>query len=1814
MSDPKHPKEPPDPQGGNPSPPREGVRDDELDFETDALLDSLLNDPFPPPLQAKSKAETKVESEPDSPIEDAVDPFPAEPPFLALPTPQLPPPEVTAVAKGLHELVARSAQADSFPPRDVEPKPSPERPPVPRPHAPLIPDAGAARQSSHDRAAFDSIPSEDDETRLYPAESSFRDPEAATGELPAPSPAVQGAAPSLRPESFVPPAAFLDSESPGADPYARPNPDPPKTGLAQQAQALPLSPPIPILRAELESLPPENLRSPRKTSDAPAERSLFAEATGNHQGSPSPELTPDPSASDVPASLASGDPSLRSAWLSRAEWLEREAHATRDPRAKARALLVVSELWAIGQDPSRARDAAQAASSLAGRERSMASRQVRWLDALADDHARVAESLELEARSASTPEARQHAAYLAAEVQRLALGNAEASSKKHELLARAQYADPRSQVQKLCSQLAASSAPPTLRWPELETYESLAQATEEVAFQRGGSSSAATPMLRAFDDARQAFARGDRPAAAEAILRLSEIPGLERAGRWLAAALLAGESSQRSRSIEILQELRDGASGASACRALVARALELSDRDTLLGALQAKPEAFSAADQVVLRALASIPVSASDSLIRELGESEALKPLAAALTLANSAAEEGEFLPGSPETRAALALGRSVAQGGPKDLEWLQAPLEVLADLGWSPLIFALRLEQSLGKGAAAEVAQALSEWPLASEDNAAQRDRELLCALVYELSGESSQARAAYERSLVADPVCEPAVRALSAGMPDQANAELFEGLADAEASGSRAALHFVEAALARGTTDATAYHALLDKAVEADPKLVIPYRLGEQLARRCGDAERLLTWLRARRASFDDPMDQALSLVREALLLADSDLEMAASLLREASQARPSDFTIAELYERVAPCSELGRAVARESAAEYARGASRRRLLLEAALEYERAQDKQGAARAARAAVKDDLTGLARVMLERVALDDGESTHLAEELIARAKATDDVIEQREIFDLLSEIDAARGNHSSALLWQNAILERAPRQLPALRKLEHAYLRGDRLEDLEPIWSALAEALPGADAVAAARLAARLRLSAGNWPGVRVLSELAVRADPNSLWALRTLSAHASAANDSATSHDVERRLFDRASRPADKATLALRAAEAAARLDHFEQAQELLERALEHSPGHPVVQATLADVLERRENWAAAAQVLEALARTYRVTAHQVSAWYGAGIMWLDHVSDPERGRLALERATELDLGHEDAVVRLQAIYVALGDRQRLAALLQSRLDHTDNPEERVAIEVARGRALSEIGEPAAARAALSAALDANPDHLEALQTFSELCLAEGDWLGAEQALIRLARRTSDPEGQARIYAKLGELYDASLPNPERAELAYQEVLKRLPNDTATADRLIAVYARLGASAKAVQLATELLEGARNPEERREHTLRLAAVLEQIAADRKQAEGLLEKARREWPHDAAVIRALTETYLRGGEERPAQLLLERAAIDARRALGTGRFEPALFETLATVAALRGLSDGAAVAHATLAALAGDSIPVPGAGASAGSRPLDDLVAPDLLAPPLRALLEKAGTALDLAYPLDLQTLRTAPMPPDSQDFQKYVASIAEAFSLSDLLLLSSPVLGMACLPGGSSPPTLVIGQALLRSDDDAARYCLLIRALTILKARASAIARTAPIDLGPMLGGLLAVLVPGFSPQGVDPRRLAQAQKQFQEQSGAVVSAETTQLALEVSQSIGNRASQLATALCQWGNRSALLATGAPTVCLRALAIASGSPQGLPATGPDRVRWIVRSTEARDLMIFSVSDAYLEAREKLGLSASSA
>ncbi len=1458
----------------------------DLDFEPDALLDSLMDDDAPrtapPPPPAKSEPPESIEPEPlDAEDRETFRPsYPDDEVTLVGPREMFDSPSKGGLAAPPLPRLPKLAERDTTARTPLMQPPAAGRPPAPGLRSPpAVPRPGSATPAPTTRvkpprpgspSAFGRSPSPVEAAPTAPPPPNFRIDEE-------PDEAPESQRTSLSNAEI---AALEELESLS----------PPSASEPAPARIAPEPPPVPVLgSAPAVRAPP--VAAPRRISvPAPSLPASVAPP-----GAPAP-LVPQPGHADE--------------WVLRAEWMETEARRISDPASRSRALVVASEIWAIAGDLERARRAAQDASA-AGRG-AVAGRQLRWLSAAGGDWKTVASTLELELRSASTPEARSHAAFLDAEVHRLCLGDDAAAQQRLELAVSAQPNDPRGHLARLSRALGESAAAPTETLPDEPELLPIARALRRIVALRSGVGEPADRTgAAAFAIARRALSQGDRAGAAAALSEVGEVAGLAGASAWLSAALLIHDPATRADGGNRLQALTEGPDQRAARRSLAARALELGDAALLEQALAASDDAFTPEDRLVLAALTGATGEALGSRVEAL-EGETFAPLRAAV-LATSGRPSGEA--GNETSRSEAALGRALSQAGAENsaMALLASVDGFRAEHADHALSRVLDIELLVLASAAERVGEALGEWGTPGPNQPSARDRALLRALLSELGSNESAARDAYREATDLDASFEAPLRARLATLDAQEASAALVRLAEACEDSTHAALSLVEATIRSELRDPADVDTWLERAIALDPTISLAYRLGEQHARTLGDVERLVKWLRARREVTTDDVERALDSVRDALLTADSAPSAAADLLLSAIATHPGDIGLRELCERMSPAgSGSERGEWREAAATHATEPTRSLLLLQAAFEYERAGDREAAARTARIAAESG-GALAALTATRTAAGTAEASRVSASLLERARSASDPVTERELYEQLSELDRERGDSASVTLWQSAILEHSPSYLPALRQLVRAYGSAGSDEDLEPVTAALARALPEAEGIAHARMAGRLRLKAGDWAGRRELAELALSRDASSLWALRALAAHARASDEPDRALALYQKLLEIEELALDQATLALRAAEAATRLGRLEEAKALLDACLERVPDHLVGLTTLSEVLEGLRDYAGAARAAELTAESSSISAHRVGAWHQAATLWLDRVEDLERGRAALERVIELDPGHEDAITRLQQLLIQQGDRQALASLLERRIELAADTEERVALEVQRGRLLAGVGEHTAAKAALTAALDANPEHSGALEALAELSSAEGDWSAAEQALIRLVRHTPEPTRQAQIYRKLGELYDTHLPNPERADLAYQEVLKREPDDAAAVEQLVRVTAKLNQPERAIELTQGLLARATTPQDKRDRTLALGFVYEQIARDKKLADTTFERARKEWPQDVTVLRALVEYHRRGGEQRAAQLLLDRAATDARRALGTGRFEPNQFEVLGTVADFEG-------------------------------------------------------------------------------------------------------------------------------------------------------------------------------------------------------------------------------------------------------------------------------------------------------------
>jgi len=1613
-----------------------------------------------------------------------------------------------------------------------------------------------------------------------------------------------------RPPNLVRPApstddeidALLEAALPMVEPSAAPVSLEPST---QEVRTLSPSQAELLNSSELEA--PRASEPPEYASWAPdsfVEEALTLRRTSKPP--PLPRSAPRPLDAERPASAHIEEAGAVEQWAERAAWLEQQAELTTDPKARARLLIVASEVWAMVGDPARGQKLAGLGNTACPAS-PIASRQNRWFSAERHDWKDVAAALDVEMRASADPEARAHAAYYSAEIQRLLLSDHSLSQKKLEFFNKLKPADARGLVMSFLDALRAKQAPAT-NWPNEGGLSELANATDHMLHARGDSDTAVmhhVPMSVAFQKASRALCAGRPEQVATNLEPIAQSKGLKGATLWLRATLLSHRADTREKATDHLNALAERKRTALVVRSLVHRALENSDFERVRQILSepTQAESLSVAERTALVALAPLGLETDNGLRTQALATPALLPLVAAIDAARpNANANAKVFSGDGaavwQANMAHALADASTSGATENLQTLRdALLFPGAPPNAAQLIQALQLELFFAESNLQSLADQIRSCPKDPPDATTLL---LVAAILYEARGLPNEAQICYAECLRNDAANEGLARALLDTSDPSSGTQYLMGVADATSDGTHRALLLTEAALRLGQEHRD-YRKTLKEAFEADPELPFAQELRQRDARVRGHDQDLLELLSETRNHRTGPREQASLLLAEAWMLSGQAPQSSATLLREASELAGKDLATALFLGRWGDPALSAQALQSDHLANELPAEQTHGLKFSAALFHATLGNSEECV----------------ACLEQVFPGDPLTQSISEQNDRAGRGLDRYLESSKAIlesgnpslrqstrSLRASLLENRGRSEDALLEYRALLEDQPTHLQALYHVrQSASARGDFAE-LARLSGELSSLLTGDLALSNAWLATHLSVLEGHPELSQGSAERALKSAAQPLWAQRRFYAH-TGARDAGQSLRFAQSLAQRAENPLDRATLSLRAAEAAMALERYPEALSLIDAGLLAVSDHFVLLIRKADLLERLGEYPQAAEVWERLGGSCNSPEQEHRAWRRAAMVWQDHVDNKPRAILALSHALNLDPHDDDTFARLLALYRESGQLEPIVELLEQRLAFTHDIEARIALDVERCRTLVELGLHARARAGLSLVLELAPNQPEALSAYAELSVAASDFTAAEQAWLRVVRQLPDPLAQAAIYLKLGGLYEVELPNPERAEVAFNEVLKRIPEDVHATSGLARVYGKLGQTERALKLATQILEQALSENDKQRCTLSLAELQEHSALDLRKAQATLERARRQWPQDPDILAALVTFYQRTSQSEHSDKALKSVMLEVRRAVSSGRFDRGFFLLLARAAELKKDPALREATEAALAAIEGRPGNLRGVGLGALDSAFDDLLAPEIFTADFRAFLLQTHQLLELAFPVDPNTLRALPFAAADSALEAEIFELSAELGLPTPKLLISPILGAICVPTLSPGPELIFGKAVADASPST-RTFLITRSLKLLMSHTAALTRIAAIELSPILAGLLSTFDDRIQVASVEPSKIAAVRARIQPHV-TTIAPDLPRLAASVAQTLGDRANQLGLLTHQWANRSALLAYGDLNAALQAIALSSGQHAFGELDREARVRFLMRHNEARELVVFSLSDDYTLARSRL-------
>ncbi len=271
--------------------------------------------------------------------------------------------------------------------------------------------------------------------------------------------------------------------------------------------------------------------------------------------------------------------------------------------------------------------------------------------------------------------------------------------------------------------------------------------------------------------------------------------------------------------------------------------------------------------------------------------------------------------------------------------------------------------------------------------------------------------------------------------------------------------------------------------------------------------------------------------------------------------------------------------------------------------------------------------------------------------------------------------------------------------------------------------------------------------------------------------------------------------------------------------------------------------------------------AEAAEELGARCADNARGAAFWEEAALLWLEQKSG-ERAEIALDASFARDASRPIAFDKLFRRVRERKEGDKLLALIERRLEVSEDPKEMVKLYWERSRVLREKGDIEGALVALENVTMVEPDHVGALALSGEIFIRRGQFAEAAEALGRLAGvKDAPPKNRVTAGIAAVDLYENKLDRFDKA----LEILLVLHHARLTTlpvrERLARAAARTGAWAEAADILEELMNERADAEGRTEAAQLAMAIRRDRLNDRQAAAAAVIKLLEESPGHGDAI-----------------------------------------------------------------------------------------------------------------------------------------------------------------------------------------------------------------------------------------------------------------------------------------------------------------------------------------------------------------
>lgn len=246
--------------------------------------------------------------------------------------------------------------------------------------------------------------------------------------------------------------------------------------------------------------------------------------------------------------------------------------------------------------------------------------------------------------------------------------------------------------------------------------------------------------------------------------------------------------------------------------------------------------------------------------------------------------------------------------------------------------------------------------------------------------------------------------------------------------------------------------------------------------------------------------------------------------------------------------------------------------------------------------------------------------------------------------------------------------------------------------------------------------------------------------------------------------------------------------------------EAENALSRALELDPDLETL-GVLVNLQRRQQNLPAVASTLLRMRDIAPTPEDRARLQVEVAQLYERDLQDDEAAIEGYRQALEFDPANATALASLEQLYAKLDRPAELLAVYERQLELTEDYRERVKILFRSAGIWEERYQNLAnADACMEAALQLDPQNLQAIKTLERLRKAQGRWDELIGVVDRHIQLLASPEERAELCVEMGDIFHQQLKAVDRAAVAYHQALELDPRCRPAMHALGMLYERSG------------------------------------------------------------------------------------------------------------------------------------------------------------------------------------------------------------------------------------------------------------------------------------------------------------------------------------------------------------------------------------------------------------------------------